>query len=209
MNQAKIMDHPLVSHHLSQLRDRDTPPQAFRAALGRLTYLLAFEATSDLRLQDHQIITPVAPAKGRVLSQRIGVVPILRAALGMVDPVLTLLPEAQVWHLGYYRDEKTLEPVEYYRKIPMDDPVDVALVLDPMLATGGSAAAALRCARHWGVKHIKLLSVIAAPEGVSHIQRQFPDVQVYVCAVDEKLNERGYIVPGLGDAGDRMFNTRG
>jgi uracil phosphoribosyltransferase len=143
-----------------------------------------------------------------LVGQRIGVVPILRAGLGMVDPILNLIPDAEVWHLGFYRDEKTLQPIEYYRKLPQGDPVDVSLVLDPMLATGGSAIAALEAVYAWGVKTVKLLAMIAAPEGVQRVHTQFPDTQLYVCAIDDRLNEHGYILPGLGDAGDRMFNAR-
>jgi len=208
MGQVTTMDHPLVAHHLVKLRDRDTPPEVFRATLERLTYLLVCEATRDLTLVDREVATPLTTTTGQVLAQRIGVVPILRAGLGMVEPVLTVLPGAEVWHLGFYRDESTLEPVEYYQKLPPRDAVDVALVVDPMLATGGSAVAALNTVKKWGVGRIKLLAAIAAPEGIQRLTQAAPNVQIYVCAVDEKLNEHGYIVPGLGDAGDRVFNAR-
>jgi len=207
MGQVTTMDHPLVAHHLVKLRDRDTPPEVFRATLERLTYLLVCEATRDLTLVDREVATPLTTTTGQVLAQRIGVVPILRAGLGMVEPVLTVLPGAEVWHLGFYRDESTLEPVEYYQKLPPRDAVDVALVVDPMLATGGSAVAALNTVKKWGVGRIKLLAAIAAPEGIQRLTQAAPNVQIYVCAVDEKLNEHGYIVPGLGDAGDRVFNA--
>jgi uracil phosphoribosyltransferase len=141
------------------------------------------------------------------MRQRIGVVPILRAGMGMVDPVLRLLPDAEVWHLGIYRDERTLKPVEYYQKLPEDDPVDLALVVDPMLATGGSAVAALGLVERWGAKRVKLLTIIAAPEGIGVVHEAHPEVPIYTCQVDDHLNEHGYIVPGLGDAGDRIFNT--
>lgn len=200
--------HPLVQHHLTRLRDRATGPDEFRRLLQRLATLLAYEATQDLPLRDTSVETPMAPARGQVISRRIGVVPILRAGLGMVDPVLNLIPGAEVWHLGFYRDEKTLQPIEYYRKLPPGDPVDVSLVLDPMLATGGSAEAALEAVYAWGVKTVKLLAMIAAPEGVRRVHDRFPDTQIYVCAIDEGLNDHGFILPGLGDAGDRMFNAR-
>jgi uracil phosphoribosyltransferase len=207
MDQVVTIDHPLVRHHLAQLRNRDTPPQDFRRLVHRLSILLTYEATKDLTLKQIPIETPLCPTTGEVLGPRIGLIPILRAGLGMVDPVLNLIPEAEVWHLGFYRDEQTLKPVEYYKKLPPGDAVDVALVLDPMLATGGSAVAALAAIADWGVKQTKLLSMIAAPEGVARVQREFPDAQIYVCAIDERLNEHGYIVPGLGDAGDRIFNA--
>ena len=200
--------HPLVQHHLTRLRDRETSPAEFRRLLQRLSLLLAYEATQDLDLRDVTVETPLSPAPGRLVRRRIGVVPILRAGLGMVDPILSLIPDAEVWHLGFYRDEKTLQPIEYYRKLPQGDPVDVSLVLDPMLATGGSALAALEAVYAWGVKTVKLLAMIAAPEGVQRVHTQFPNTQIYVCAIDERLNEHGYILPGLGDAGDRMFNAR-
>ena len=202
------IDHPLVHHHLTTLRDAATAPAAFRAALERLTFLLVFEATRDLLLRETRVRTPLTETTGGCLSQRVGLVPILRAGLGMVDPVLTVLPDAEVWHLGFYRDERTLEPVEYYKKLPHTEAVDVALVVDPMLATGGSAVAALRAVEQWGVSHVKLLSVIAAPEGIEKVRAASSGTQVYVCAIDDHLNELGYIVPGLGDAGDRVFNAQ-
>ena len=201
------VEHPLVKHHLARLRNRDTQPAEFRALVQRLAVLLAYEATNDLRLAEAEVQTPLTTTAGHVLQQRIGLVPILRAGLGMVDPVLDLIPDAEVWHLGLYRDEATAQPVEYYSKLPSARPVDVALVLDPMLATGGSAASALAALERWGVPTLKLLSLIAAPEGIAALEAQFPKAQVYVCAIDERLNDQKFIVPGLGDAGDRSFHT--
>lgn len=208
MENVISIDHPLVRHHLKQLRDIQTSPQDFRRLVHRLSILLTYEATKDLQVKTASIETPLCKTTGETLSQRIGLIPILRAGLGMVDPVLNLIPEAEVWHLGFYRDEQTLKPVEYYKKLPPGDAVDVALILDPMLATGGSAIAALEAIANWGVKHTKLLSMIAAPEGLEKVTSQFPDTTIYVCAIDSHLNEHGYIVPGLGDAGDRIFNAR-
>jgi uracil phosphoribosyltransferase len=204
---ATQVDHPLIKRHITQLRDARTTPEQFRLTLRRLTVLLAYEATKDLRLELIPITTPMTESVGHRLSQQVGVVPILRAGLGMVDPVLDLLPEAQVWHLGLYRDETTAEPVEYYSKLPDDRPVDVALVLDPMLATGGSVSAALAVLQHWGVSQLKVLSAIASREGIQRVVAQFPQTQICVCAIDDMLNKRKFIVPGLGDAGDRAFNT--
>jgi uracil phosphoribosyltransferase len=201
------VDHPLIKRHVSQLRDISTSPEQFRLLLRRLAALLAYEATQDLQLAPQALTTPLESMEGQRLSERIGIVPILRAGLGMVDPVLDLIPEAEVWHLGMYRDEVTAQPVEYYSKLPSSHPVDVGLVLDPMLATGGSAMAAVECLQRWGVRRIKLLSVIASREGASRLAQAAPDVQVYVCAIDETLNALKFIVPGLGDAGDRTFNT--
>lgn len=208
MHNVHVIEQPLVQHHLYQLRHKDTPPAEFRRLIQRLSILLAYEATQDLKLKETTVQTPLAIAPARVLAQRIGLVPILRAGLGMVDPILDLIPGAEVWHLGFYRDEKTLRPVEYYKKLPDGGAVDVAFVLDPMLATGGSAVAALEAVRKWGVGQAKLLSMIAAPEGVAKVRESFPETKIYVCALDEKLNEHGFIMPGLGDAGDRTFNAR-
>ncbi len=201
------VDHPLIKRHVSQLRDVSTSPEQFRLLLRRLAALLAYEATQDLQLAPQAVTTPLESMEGQRLAERIGIVPILRAGLGMVDPVLDLIPEAEVWHLGMYRDEVTAQPVEYYSKLPSSHPVDVGLVLDPMLATGGSALAAVECLQRWGVRRIKLLSVIASREGASRLAQAAPDVQVYVCVIDETLNAHKFIVPGLGDAGDRTFNT--
>jgi len=201
------VQHPLIQCHLTRLRDKTTPPSEFRQLVNRLASLLAYEATKDLRAEPVTVQTPLAPAEGRRLAQRIGLIPILRAGLGMVDPVLELIPAAEVWHLGLYRDEETAKPVKYYAKLPAERPVDVALILDPMLATGGSVVAALTTLRDWGVPHVKLLSLIAAEEGVKLVETTFPDSQIYVCQIDPDLNDRKFIVPGLGDAGDRIFNT--
>jgi uracil phosphoribosyltransferase len=201
------VDHPLIKHHLARLRDKTTPPFEFRSLIQRLSVLLAYEATQDLVLRSIELETPLVPTTGQSLSQRIGLVPILRAGLGMVDPILNLIPTAEVWHLGLYRDEETAQPVEYYSKLPKTSPVDVALVVDPMLATGGSITAALEMLTRWGVPHLKVLSVIASQIGVETVASKFPQTQIYVCAIDAELNSRKFIVPGLGDAGDRIFNT--
>jgi len=189
------------------LRDKTTGPLEFRQLIQRLSTLLAYEATQDLSLRRVEFETPLAKTAGQSLDQRIGLVPILRAGLGMVDPILSLIPTAEVWHLGLYRDEETARPVEYYSKLPKTSPVDVALVVDPMLATGGSITAALETLTQWGVPHLKVLSVIASQFGVDTVASRFPQAQIYVCAIDPELNDRKFIVPGLGDAGDRIFNT--
>lgn len=204
---AHEVQHPLIQHHLARLRAKGTPPDEFRRLVQRLASLLAYEATRDLGTRSEEIETPLMRMTAQRLSQRIGLVPILRAGLGMVDPVLDLLPEAEVWHLGLYRDEETAKPVEYYSKLPATGPVDAALVLDPMLATGGSIIAALQALQRWGVKSLKVLSLIAAPEGIRNVSAACPDAQVFVCSIDRELNSRKFIVPGLGDAGDRSFNT--
>lgn len=207
MNTLIEVEHPLIHHHLTRLRDEATPPEEFRLLIQRLAVLLAYEATNDLAVSRVDVKTPLTDTSGHLLQERIGLVPILRAGLGMVDPILNLIPSAEVWHLGLYRDETTARPVEYYSKLPDSDPVDIALVVDPMLATGGSAIAALAALQRWNVPRMKLLSVIAAPEGVKAVQSRFPRTQIFVCAIDEKLNQDKFIVPGLGDAGDRTFNT--
>jgi uracil phosphoribosyltransferase len=199
--------HPLIAHHLTRLRDKSTEPEDFRRLVARLAVLLAYEATQDLAVADVAVTTPLVESTGKQLTQRIGLIPILRAGLGMVDPILNLIPSAEVWHLGLYRDEKTAEPVQYYSKLPGHRPVDVALVVDPMLATGGSATAAIELLHQWGVPSIKLLSIISAPEGIRAVESAFPATQIFVCAVDERLNAQKFIVPGLGDAGDRIFHT--
>ena len=209
MSQLTQLSHPVVQHHLAALRDAETEPAEFRRLVRRLTSLLACAATEDLALQNCTVQTPLVAMTARQLSQRIGLVPILRAGIGMVDPFLELVPSAEVWHLGLYRDEETAQPVHYYDKLPADKPVDVAFVVDPMLATGGSAIAALTTLTNWGVTDLRLLSLIAAPEGVEEVQGRFPDVAITVCVIDECLNEQKFIVPGLGDAGDRIFNTQG
>lgn len=207
MKNVFMIDHPLVQHHLMILRDKATPSKLFREGVQRLTTLIAYEATKDLKTEVAAVETPLAQTSGLKLNERVAIVPILRAGLGMVEPVLNLIPTAEVWHLGFYRDEKTFEPVEYYQKLPPGNPTDVALIVDPMLATGGSCIAALQAMDNWGVKRKKLLAVIAAPEGIEKVHSVFPDTQIYVCSLDEKLNDRAYILPGLGDAGDRIFNA--
>ena len=204
---VSVVDHPLVKHHMARLRDAETPPAEFRQVVQRLSMLLAYEATQDLPVESVEVRTPLCTTGGHRLACRIGLVPILRAGLGMVDPMLDLIPDSEVWHLGLYRDEATARPVEYYSKLPPGKPVDVALVVDPMLATGGSATVALAALQRWGVPRTKLLSLIAAPEGIRAVRAKFPKTRVHVCAVDECLNDRKFIVPGLGDAGDRIFNT--
>ena len=199
--------HPLIQCHLSRLRDVSTSPAEFRQLVRRLASLLAYEATKDLSAEAIKVQTPLTVTAGQRLTQRIGLIPILRAGLGMVDPVLDLIPTAEVWHLGVYRDETTAQPVEYYSKLPEQRPVDVALILDPMLATGGSVIAALETLRRWGVPRAKLLSVLAAEEGIKRVESEFPEAQIYVCQIDPDLNDKKFIVPGLGDAGDRIFNT--
>jgi uracil phosphoribosyltransferase len=199
--------HPLIEHHLTRMRRATTRPSEFRDLVRRLSVLMAYEATQDLPTKPYQVETPLANVEGVQVRGRIGLIPILRAGLGMVDPVLDLLPIAEVWHLGLYRDEDTAQPIRYYDKLPPNRPVDVALVLDPMLATGGSATAALMTLREWGVPQVKVLSLIAAQEGVDAVASQFPEAQIYVCHIDPELNANKFIVPGLGDAGDRIFNT--
>jgi uracil phosphoribosyltransferase len=205
---VRSMTHPLVQHHLSRLRDQDTTPEEFRRLIRRISVLLATEALADLPVEPVSITTPPTMV-GHQIHQRVGLVPILRAGLGMVEPFLDLLPDAEVWHLGLFRDEATLQPVEYYQKFQHAMPMERALVLDPMLATGGSIIAAVAALHKWGVPIVRIVSVIAAPEGLAAIHKAFPEVMVHVAAVDERLNERGFIFPGLGDAGDRTFNTGG
>ena len=204
-----ILDHPLVQHKVSHLRDRNTGTKEFKELVSEIAMLLCYEATRDLPTEEVEIETPVAIAKTRVLSGRkLALVPILRAGLGMVDGMLTLLPAAKVGHIGLYRNEETLEPVEYYCKLPSDIAERDVMVLDPMLATGGSAVDAITQIKKRGAKSIKFLAIIAAPEGLERLHTTHPDVDIYVAALDEKLNENGYIIPGLGDAGDRIFGTK-
>ena len=204
-----ILDHPLVQHKVSHLRDKYTGTKEFKELVSELAMLLCYEATRDLPTEEVEIKTPVAIAKTRVLSGRkLALVPILRAGLGMVDGMLTLLPAAKVGHIGLYRNEETLEPVEYYCKLPSDIAERDVMVLDPMLATGGSAVDAITQIKKRGAKSIKFLAIIAAPEGLERLHAAHPDVDIYVAALDEKLNENGYIIPGLGDAGDRIFGTK-
>lgn len=209
MVQVKIIDHPLVASHLTVLRNRDTPPFLFRRSIDCLATLLAYDATSDLDTEIIDVETPLQVTQGKQLKQRIGLIPILRAGIGMVDPMLNLIPNSEVWHLGFYRDETTAKPVHYYSKLNNRFPVDVAFVLDPMLATGGSAEMACQSLVEWGVKQIKMLCIIASPEGIQRLTDGFPEIVVHTCVVDDQLNDQKYIVPGLGDAGDRIFNTLG
>jgi uracil phosphoribosyltransferase len=207
MSQVFISNHPLVKHKLTLLRDATTDHRAFRDLVYELALLLCYEATQDLTLEETPVQTPMGEAKGYKARETIGLVPILRAGLGLVDGVMELLPNVQVWHIGLYRDEKTLRPVQYYNKLPVAPTVQVCLVLDPMLATGGSAVATIDILKNWGVERIKYLGLLAAPEGIAHLSSSHPDVPIHVATVDEKLNEIGFIVPGLGDAGDRQFGT--
>jgi uracil phosphoribosyltransferase len=199
--------HPLVAHKLSLLRDKNTEPKKFRELIREISALLAYEATSDLVLYKINITTPLAVAVGSVLSEKIGLVPILRAGLGMVEGVWNLMPSAEVWHIGLYRDEHSLKPVEYYSKLPVEPSLSVCLILDPMLATGGSAVATVDILKRWGVRKMKFVGILAAPQGIENLQNHHPDVPIHVAGIDETLNERGYILPGLGDAGDRQFGT--
>lgn len=199
--------HPLVAHKLSILRDVNTEPKKFRQLVRELGTLLTYEATTDLQMVPIDVQTPMGMAKCHELAMKIGLVPVLRAGLGLVEGVWELIPTAEVWHIGLYRDEKTLKPVEYYNKLPIEPTVSVCLLLDPMLATGGSAVATVDILKRWGVKRIKYMGLIAAPEGINALQKAHPDVDIHIAAVDERLNEKGYIVPGLGDAGDRQFGT--
>ncbi len=199
--------HPLVAHKLSRLRNRTTEPKKFRELVREIAALLAYEATADLLTVPRQVETPLSSMTGVELQEKIGLVPILRAGLGMVEGFWELMPTAEVWHIGLYRDEKTLQPVQYYNKLPIEPTVSVCLILDPMLATGGSAVATTSIVKRWGVRKIKFVGLIGAPEGIALMQRTHPDVPIYLAAVDDHLNEHGYILPGLGDAGDRQFGT--
>lgn len=209
MPAPKLIEHPLVDCHLTVLRDKNTSSSEFRSAINRLSTLLAYSATHDLQTTEKPIETPIQKMLGRQLLHRIGLVPILRAGIGMVEVMLDMIPTSEVWHLGLYRDEQTAEPVRYYSKLPEKAPVDVAFVLDPMLATGGSAVMACNALKKWGVPLIKMLSIISAPEGIQRLQEECPDVEIHTCQIDLMLNEDKFIVPGLGDAGDRIFNTTG
>ena len=204
-----ILDHPLVQHKVTLLRDKNTGTKEFKELVGEIAMLLCYEATRELPTKEVDVETPIAVAKSRVLAGRKqALVPILRAGLGMVDGMLTLLPAAKVGHIGMYRNEETLEPVEYYCKLPSDIAERDVFLLDPMLATGGSACDAITQLKKRGARSIKFLAIIAAPEGIERVRRDHPDVDIYVASVDEKLNDHGYIVPGLGDAGDRIFGTK-
>ncbi len=202
-----VSQHPAILHKLAILRDEATEPKKFRELVRELSWLLGYEALADARVRPLTIRTPMEEMVASELSDRIGLVPILRAGLGMVDAMLELMPTAEVWHLGLFRDERTLRPVEYYNKLPDSATVDLCLILDPMLATGGSATAAIEVLKRWGAVRIKLVNIIAAPEGVAAVMGAHPDVHVYCAALDRRLNDKGYILPGLGDAGDRQFGT--
>jgi len=202
-----VADHPLVRHKLGLLRDVGSEPRKFRELVRELSLMLAQEATRDLALVDTTVRTPLAAAPAQQLGERVGLVPILRAGLAMVEGIWQLMPFAEVWHIGLYRDHATLQPVEYYNKLPLSPTVDVCLILDPMLATGGSASATVDILKRWGARRIKFIGLIAAPEGVRRLTEAHPDVEVFLAAVDSHLDEHGYIVPGLGDAGDRQFGT--
>ncbi len=200
--------HPLVQHKLSKLRDKATEPKKFRELIREIAMLLAYEATEDLLLEPVSVETPLGVvAEGATLQEKIGLVPILRAGLGMVDGVWEMMPGSEVWHIGLYRDEKTLRPVQYYNKLPVDPTVQVCLILDPMLATGGSAAATVGILKKWGAQRIKFVGIIAAPEGIRTLHTAHPDIPIHVATIDSHLNDIGFIVPGLGDAGDRQFGT--
>ncbi len=207
MSNVYPSSHPMVAHKLTILRDKSTEPQKFRELIKELATLLTYEATSNLVLRPRSVETPMGIAKGSEVTERIGLVPILRSGLGMIEGVWELIPSAEVWHIGLYRDEKTLRPVQYYNKLPLEPTVSICLILDPMLATGGSAVATVDILKKWGVKKIKFVGIIAAPEGIDVMQKAHPDVPIHIGAIDDCLNEIGYIVPGLGDAGDRQFGT--
>ena len=209
MSNFTVVNHPLIAHKLTMMRDKNTSTKDFRQLLEEISLLMAYEVTRDLPLEDYEIETPICKTTGKVISGRaIGIVPILRAGLGMVNGILTLVPNAKVGHIGLYRDPRTHKPVEYYCKLPADATERRIIVVDPMLATGGSAAAAVQFIKDRGCKDIKLMCLIAAPEGVAAMQAAHPDVDIFVAGLDEKLNEHAYIVPGLGDAGDRIFGTK-
>jgi uracil phosphoribosyltransferase len=199
--------HPLVKHKLTKLRSVETNPKKFRELVRELGALLTYEATADLATSQIDVTTPMIETKGDHLKEKIGLVPILRAGLGMVEGVWELMPSAEVWHIGLYRDERTLKPVAYYNKLPVAPTVAVCLILDPMLATGGSAVATVDILKNWGVTKIKFVGLIGAPEGIQRLHKAHPDVPIHLAAMDDHLNENGYIVPGLGDAGDRQFGT--
>jgi uracil phosphoribosyltransferase len=209
MGNVYVCDHPLIQHKLTFIRDENTNTKDFRELVDEVATLMAYEITRDIPLEHVRVKTPVAEADGRIISGRmLGLIPILRAGLGMVDGILKLLPAAKVGHIGLYRDPVTLKPVEYYVKLPTDVQQRLLIVIDPMLATGGTAVAAINLLKQRGCKQIRLMCLIAAPEGIRAVQEAHPDVDIHVAAVDERLNEHGYIVPGLGDAGDRLFGTK-
>lgn len=209
MSTVHVISHPLVQHKLTMIRDKDTGSKDFRDLLEEVSVLMAYEVTRDMPLEEVEVETPICKMKSKVIAgKQVGVVPILRAGLGMVNGVLRLIPNAKVGHIGLYRDPETLLPVEYYCKLPVDVEERQIIVLDPMLATGGSAAAAVTYLKQRGVTSMKLMCLLAAPEGIALFQREHPDVDIFTAAIDERLNSHGYIIPGLGDAGDRLFGTK-
>ena len=209
MSKVYVFDHPLIQHKLSILRDSETSVKEFRELVGEIAQLMCYEATRDLPLEDVEVQTPMGIARcKRISGKKLAVVPILRAGLGMVDGMVAMMPNVKVGHIGLYRDPETLEPVKYYFKMPADISERDVIVVDPMLATGGSASAAVKFLKETGARSIKHMCIIGAPEGVKVMQEAHPDVDIYVAAMDERLNEIGYIVPGLGDAGDRIFGTK-
>jgi uracil phosphoribosyltransferase len=207
MSNVFTSSHPLIAHKLTILRDKNTEPKKFRELIREISALLAYEATQDLETEPKSVESPMGQADGQEVKHAIGLIPILRAGLGMVEGIWELIPEAQVWHIGLFRDEETLQPVQYYNKLPTEPTVGLSLVLDPMLATGGSASATIAIIKEWGVKSIKYVGILGAPEGVALLQKEHPDVAIHLGSIDEKLNDIGYIMPGLGDAGDRQFGT--
>lgn len=207
MENVFVSNHPLVAHKLARLRDERTDPKKFRELIREIAALMSYEATQDLATTPVRVRTPLEETDGKNLAEKIGLVPILRAGLGMVEGVWELMPSAEVWHIGLYRDEHTFRPVEYYNKLPIEPTVSVCLILDPMLATGGSAVATVDILKRWGVNRVKFVGVIGAPEGIQALHGAHPDVPIHLAAVDDHLNERAFIVPGLGDAGDRQFGT--
>jgi uracil phosphoribosyltransferase len=207
MQNVYTSKHPLIAHKLAKLRDVNTDPRKFRELVREIAILLAYEATADMKLEPTEVQTPLAKTVGSVLNDKIGLVPIVRAGLGMVEGFWELIPGCEVWHIGIYRDEHSLKPVQYYNKLPTEPTVSMCLILDPMLATGGSATATVEVLKNWGVKRIKFVGLIGAPEGIARMNELCPDVPIFLAAVDDHLNERGYIIPGLGDAGDRQFGT--
>lgn len=209
MSQKQVFEsqHPLVAHKVTKLRDVNTEAHKFRGLIREVSALLTYEATQDLRTETVDVTTPLRETRGLELRDNIGLVPILRAGLGMVEGVWELMPTAEVWHIGLYRDERTLQPVEYYNKLPVEPTVSLCLVLDPMLATGGSATATVGILKEWGVQRIKFVGVIGAPEGIEALHQDHPEVPIYLGVIDEGLNDHGFILPGLGDAGDRQFGT--
>lgn len=202
-----ISSHPLVAHKLTQLRSVDTKPKKFRELIREISMLLAYEATLDLHLHTVDVQTPLQMTQGKSLDQQVGLVPVLRAGLGMVEGIWEMMPGSEVWHIGLKRDERTLAPMQYYANKPVEPKVQMCLLLDPMLATGGSASAACQLLKDWGVRRIKYLGLIASPAGVERLQKDHPDIDLHIAGLDEGLNEHGFIVPGLGDAGDRQFGT--